>query len=267
VSSVGVAATVTAWATRRRAALASPSASKTAPLVWTATAPATLCPCSWRARPALGRGASLAPPSGRQHHLQAGREQPGRQRFTGQADRRRHSARVWVLCDSEIEGGHRPIGWGRSARPGALGRKWRLPTTRPRRARLIAAACLVIGDHAPPTSSGAAAREVFEQLGAVPVLARVDELERAPDTGTRRPPVTARKLDVQRLVAEGRSNREIAEALVISEKTVERHLSLPLNLRWGVQGQPSVVLAISSESVSRSAVRVLSFLALSNQGR
>ena len=33
-----------------------------------------------------------------------------------------------------------------------------------------------------------------------------------------------RELEVLRLVADGRSNREVAEALVISEHTVARHL-------------------------------------------
>ncbi len=37
--------------------------------------------------------------------------------------------------------------------------------------------------------------------------------------------VTSRETDVLRLVAEGRSNREIAERLVLSPKTVERHLT------------------------------------------
>jgi GNAT superfamily N-acetyltransferase len=31
--------------------------------------------------------------------------------FAGQADRRQNSARVWVLCDSEVERGRRPIGY------------------------------------------------------------------------------------------------------------------------------------------------------------
>ena len=37
-------------------------------------------------------------------------------------------------------------------------------------------------------------------------------------------PVTARELEVLRLVATGSTNREIANALSISERTVERHL-------------------------------------------
>jgi two-component system, NarL family, response regulator LiaR len=38
-------------------------------------------------------------------------------------------------------------------------------------------------------------------------------------------PLTGRELDVLRLVAEGRSNREIAELLVITEMTVRTHVS------------------------------------------
>jgi DNA-binding NarL/FixJ family response regulator len=37
--------------------------------------------------------------------------------------------------------------------------------------------------------------------------------------------LTARELEVVRLVASGRSNTQIAEDLTISEKTVARHLS------------------------------------------
>jgi NarL family two-component system response regulator LiaR len=37
--------------------------------------------------------------------------------------------------------------------------------------------------------------------------------------------LTAREVEVARLVAEGRSNQQIAAALVISEKTVKTHVS------------------------------------------
>jgi NarL family two-component system response regulator LiaR len=37
--------------------------------------------------------------------------------------------------------------------------------------------------------------------------------------------ITSRELDVVRLVAQGRSNHEIAQELVISEKTVKTHIS------------------------------------------
>ena len=49
-------------------------------------------------------------------------------------------------------------------------------------------------------------------------LERVRAGEELPDTV-----LTARETEVVKLVAEGSSNREIADELVISEKTVERH--------------------------------------------
>lgn len=69
-----------------------------------------------------------------------------------------------------------------------------------------------------------AARTVFARLGAASDLARVDRLIARPPT----PPagaLTRRELQVLRLVATGRTNRAIAAALDLSERTVERHLS------------------------------------------
>ena len=69
-----------------------------------------------------------------------------------------------------------------------------------------------------------AARSVFEQLGAVPDLERAQALSRkapAKPVGG----LTARELEVLRLVATGKTNRSIATDLVLSEKTVARHVS------------------------------------------
>jgi DNA-binding NarL/FixJ family response regulator len=68
-----------------------------------------------------------------------------------------------------------------------------------------------------------AARTAFDQLGAQPDLTRMAELV---GTAGRTPasPVTARECEVLRLVAEGKSNREIGFELFISEHTVARHL-------------------------------------------
>jgi DNA-binding CsgD family transcriptional regulator len=61
----------------------------------------------------------------------------------------------------------------------------------------------------------------FEELGATPDIAAVEALE---GKAGGRHGLTARELEVLRLVATGKSNREIASALVISEHTVARHV-------------------------------------------
>lgn len=66
-----------------------------------------------------------------------------------------------------------------------------------------------------------AAASVFERLGATRGIAEVAGLRnrsRLPDG------LTARQVEVLALVAMGKSNREIATELVISQKTVARHL-------------------------------------------
>ena len=88
----------------------------------------------------------------------------------------------------------------------------------------LARTCRALGDHDTADLELEAAQAVFEQLGAVPALAQVAELAGRPAP---RPAggLTAREVEVLRLVATGASNREIAQTLVISEKTVARHVA------------------------------------------
>jgi DNA-binding NarL/FixJ family response regulator len=65
--------------------------------------------------------------------------------------------------------------------------------------------------------------EPFIYPDAVKTLIR-DYLERARDAGdAAADPLTPRESEIVKLIAEGYSNKAIAEELVISEKTVERH--------------------------------------------
>jgi DNA-binding CsgD family transcriptional regulator len=64
-----------------------------------------------------------------------------------------------------------------------------------------------------------AASGAFEELGAEPDLARLGSL-----TGEAPHGLSARELEVLRHVAAGKSNREIAAELVVSEHTVARHV-------------------------------------------
>jgi len=91
------------------------------------------------------------------------------------------------------------------------------------RARLLVGlACRDLGDDDAATLELEAARATFERLGAVPDVARVATLVREDADDTHG--LTPRELEVLRLVAAGKSNREIASTLVISEHTVARHL-------------------------------------------
>ncbi len=67
-----------------------------------------------------------------------------------------------------------------------------------------------------------AARRVFERVGAAPDLAEVAALAEVTPVPTGG--LSARELEVLRLVATGVTNREIADTLVLSEKTVARHM-------------------------------------------
>ena len=84
---------------------------------------------------------------------------------------------------------------------------------------LVGLACRELGDSDTAALELDAARSAFAQLGAGPDLARLDSLTHAAPHG-----LSARELEVLRHVAAGKTNRQIAEELVVSEHTVARHL-------------------------------------------
>jgi DNA-binding CsgD family transcriptional regulator len=89
---------------------------------------------------------------------------------------------------------------------------------------LIGLGCRALGDEDTAEIELGAARQVFRELGAAPDRARVDALSRKTVRRTAGG-LTAREVQVLRLVAAGRTNRAIATDLFISEKTVARHVS------------------------------------------
>lgn len=96
------------------------------------------------------------------------------------------------------------------------------PYDRARARALLGRALAAVGDAETSRRELEVARSAFRQLGARPDAAEVDELL-AP--ATLPAGLTAREVEVLRHVAAGRSNAQIAGELVLSEKTVARHLS------------------------------------------
>ena len=82
--------------------------------------------------------------------------------------------------------------------------------------------CRDLGDDDAAEMELDAARRVFLALGAAPDLARRGHADPRVRPGGR---ADRREVEVLRLVATGRTNRVIAADLVLSEKTVARHLA------------------------------------------
>jgi DNA-binding NarL/FixJ family response regulator len=90
--------------------------------------------------------------------------------------------------------------------------------------RLLGLACRALGDEEGATLELQAARQAFAELGAAPDVARVDLLLGRRKDGERHG-LTTREVEVLRLVAAGDTNKSIAAKLVLSERTVDRHVS------------------------------------------
>lgn len=104
---------------------------------------------------------------------------------------------------------------------GAVWQRLDMPYEAARTAVLVGLGCAGLGDDTSAALEFDNARTTFESLGAGPDLRRVCELTGEPaGSGA----LSARELEVLRLVAEGKTSREIASSLTISQHTVRRHL-------------------------------------------
>jgi DNA-binding CsgD family transcriptional regulator len=86
---------------------------------------------------------------------------------------------------------------------------------------LIGVACRAIGDAEAAGLELEAARAVFARLGAQPELARLSVATSTGGPG----PLTARELQVLRMISTGCTNKRIAAELSLSERTIDRHVT------------------------------------------
>jgi DNA-binding CsgD family transcriptional regulator/tetratricopeptide (TPR) repeat protein len=89
---------------------------------------------------------------------------------------------------------------------------------------LVGLGCRALGDEEAAAMELDAARGVFAQLGATPDLARLETLDGRAGAAKGHG-LTARELQVLRLLATGKTNHAIATDLVLAEKTVDRHVT------------------------------------------
>lgn len=117
----------------------------------------------------------------------------------------------------------------------AAGDLWRtlhMPHEAARTAVVIGLACAALGDRVAADVEFDNARAVFRELGAAPELQRLvrltggasDDEPVVSPTEADLPALSPREREVLALVAEGKTNRDIAAALMISQHTAGRHV-------------------------------------------
>jgi DNA-binding CsgD family transcriptional regulator len=112
-------------------------------------------------------------------------------------------------------------------------RRLRMPYEAARVATLLGEGCLALGDRA---SAALEFEHAGETLGALGARAELNRLRALTGGEVREDVLSARELEVLALVAAGRTNKEVAEALSISRHTVGRHLE-NIFAKLGVTGR------------------------------
>jgi DNA-binding NarL/FixJ family response regulator len=97
---------------------------------------------------------------------------------------------------------------------------------------LVGLACRLLGDEETAVLEFDAARGVLAQLGAESDLDRIDSHSQPPASAATHG-LTARELEVLRLVAAGKTNHAIGADLFVSDHTIRRHLRTS-SASWGL---------------------------------
>jgi DNA-binding CsgD family transcriptional regulator len=135
-----------------------------------------------------------------------------------------HATGAVLLVEGDIEGAstslrHACDTW----------RELEMPYEEAQTCLLLAAVCEQRGDQDGRRLEIATARRLFTQLAAEPGLARLAEHSEPASANPRIGSLSEREAQVLRLLAAGKTNRAIADALFISDRTVARHVSNILN--------------------------------------
>ena len=125
----------------------------------------------------------------------------------------------------DLAAGHSQASLGSLRRADGLWRSLAAPYESARVRELIGLACRNLGDDDSARLELESARATYRRLGAATDLARIDGQSGLDHRGTDSRALTKRELEVLRLLSAGRTNREIAASLVLSVRTVDRHVS------------------------------------------
>ncbi len=92
-----------------------------------------------------------------------------------------------------------------------------------------------------------------EQLGMIPFTERIERLRARRLTSVPAvSPLSARELEVARLVGRGLTNKEIAQCLYVSERTAENHVQHIL-IKLGLRNRSQIAAWASGPSMSTQA--------------
>lgn len=124
----------------------------------------------------------------------------------------------------ELASGNTEAALGALRHAGRVWQRLGAPYEAARARTLVGQACRALGDEDAASLELEAARTAFSELGAAADLARLDPTTSG-TAGTNAHGLTERELEVLRHLAAGVTNKEIAEELVLSVRTVDRHVS------------------------------------------